>query len=379
MARAKRGDGAGTISPRPRKDGRYESRLTLPDGTRRSFYGATWAEAEAKLNAARAELTRGHLPPPAKLRLGEYLDTWLAAIKPTLRHQSYLSYEQAIRLYLKPQLGREKLATLSTPRLQIVFNELVAGGLSPNTVKLYQRVLRAALTDAVAWGLAGRNAAGGVKLSTTARALPELTLPQVQALLAAARGKRLEAVITVGLALGLRSAEVRGLRWRDIDLEAGTLTVRHQLIIYGGGDMRLEELKTTTHRRPIALPAVTLAALRAHRDRQAFERQRAGALWEEHDLVFCNAHGRGLYASTMRYLMQTVCAAARLPYLRFHDLRHLCATLLIAQGVPMNMVKELLGHADVRTTLAIYAHVTPELRQQTALEMDALLRQADES
>ncbi len=236
-------------------------------------------------------------------------------------------------------------------------------------------MLRRALGQALRWGLVQRNAAA---LTDPPRVChPEvrpLTPAEARALLGAVRGDRLEALFTVALALGLRQGEALGLRWEDVDLEAGTLRVAGALQRVDGA-LRFVEPKSARSRRALNLPAVAVAALRAHRARQAAERLQAGPLWQEHGPVFTTTVGTPLDAGNVRRAFKRHLRAAGLPpTVRFHDLHHTTASLLLAQRVHPRLVMEVLGHSQIGLTMDTYSHVLPALRQEVAAQMDALLR-----
>ena len=174
------------------------------------------------------------------------------------------------------------------------------------------------------------------------------------------------------LGLGLRQGELLALRWQDVDLDAGTVTVAHTLQRLDGTPV-LAQPKTDKRRRPIAVPAPVLASLREHRKRQLAERLAAGAAWQDGGFLFCSAIGTPPYSSNVLHRFQRQLAAADLPHQRFHDLRHACASYLLAAGVPLRVVQGILGHSQLSTTADIYAHVTPELQKDAAARMGAPL------
>jgi integrase len=250
----------------------------------------------------------------------------------------------------------------------------LAAGLSPRTVQYHHAILRRALGQAHRWGLVSRNVAKLVDPPRVRR--PEirpLTPEQARTLLEAARGDRLEALYTVALAVGLRQGEALGLRWDDIDLDRGWLTVRNALQRLGPG-WQLVEPKTARCRRTIALPSVVAAALQSHRTRQLQERLWAGARWQENDFVFASRIGTPLDGTNVTRRFQQLLRRSGLPRQRFHDLRHACASLLLAQGVHPRVVMETLGHSQVGLTMNTYSHVIPALQREAATQMDAVLR-----
>jgi integrase len=200
-----------------------------------------------------------------------------------------------------------------------------------------------------------------------------LTREEAQLFLDVCSGQRFEALYVVAISTGMRQSELLGLHWRDIDLDDGVLRVRAQLKREDGRWL-FKEPKTKKSRRQIALAAPTVAALRRHRACQDDERRAVGELWQDLDLVFCTHGGGPLMARNLYRDFKTQTKRAELPTtVRFHDLRHTCATLLLSARVNPNVVSELLGHASVAITLDIYSHVLPDMQQDAALAMAALL------
>jgi integrase len=185
--------------------------------------------------------------------------------------------------------------------------------------------------------------------------------------------ERLRAVFTVPLAVGLRPGEALGLYWQDVDLEAGTLSLCRALQRIEG-KLQLVELKTRRSRRTIALPGVALAALKRHRVQQREERVLAGGRWQETALIFTTKHGTPLEPRNVVRTFKRILWKAGLPNQRFYDLRHTCASLLLAQGVHPRVVMEILWHSQISLTMNTYSHVIPQLQRDAAERMDELFR-----
>lgn len=209
------------------------------------------------------------------------------------------------------------------------------------------------------------------------REVHSLTVDQARVLLEAIRGERLEGLYLVALGTGLRQGEILGLGWAEVDHRAGTLTVCHALQRVAGS-LTLVEPKSATSRRTIALPGFVAAALRAQQNRQRRERLLAGSRWHEdpRELVFTTTIGTPLDGITVTRRFQALLVTAGLPRQRFHDLRHACASILLAQGVAPRVVMETLGHSQISLTLNTYSHVIPALGRAAADEMDAALGSA---
>lgn len=370
-----RGHNEGSIYRRD--DGRWVASVTLGyEGgkrKRKSFYGETRREVQEQLTKALRDLQQGLPIANERQTVAEFLERWLAeSVKGKREPKTYASYAQLIRLHLSPELGRIVLAKLSPQDVQDFINRKQAAGLSPRTVQYLHAVLRAALNRALKWGLVPRNVATLVDVPTVRRK-PMRFLPPAQArcLLDAIQGDRLEALYTVALAIGLREGEALGIRWQDVNLETGILTIQVGLQRIDG-KLQLKNLKTEHSRRSIALPKFALAALRAHRARQLEERLQAGELWEEHDLIFATALGKPLDSRNVVRRFKRALRQAGLPDQRFYDLRHTCASPLLVQGVHPRVVMEILGHSQISLTMNTYSHVAPQLQEEAAQRMDDL-------
>jgi integrase len=311
-----------------------------------------------------------------KLTVGAFLEGWLTEVaRVTVRPRTYVSYRYVVGLHLAPALGDIVLAALSPADVQAFLNAKSASGLSPRTVGYLRGVLRGALGHAERTDLVTRNVARLARPPRIPRRrVSPLSVEQVRTFISAIAGDRLEALHLVALGVGLRQGEILGLRWSDVDLVAGSLNVRHALARIDGR-LELVEPKSVTSRRVVPLPAFVRDALVAHRDRQAAEplplRPDPPAPFA--DLVFMTTHGTPLDAITITRRFQRILADAGLPRQRFHDLRHACATLLLAQGVPARVVMETLGHSEISLTLNTYSHVMPSLGREAAERMDQLL------
>lgn len=376
-----RGHGEGTITHR--SDGRWVAAVSLgwttgPDGKskrkRKYLYGATRREVAEKLKVVLREQQQGLPVATERQTMAQFLDKWLAdVVKPSVRPKTYASYAQIVRIHLTPALGRHQLSKLTPDQVQSMMNDKLASGLSPRTVQYIRAVLRQALNQALRWGVVARNVATLVDPPKTRRHdIAFLTPDQARSFLATVRGDRLEALYTVAVALGIRQGESLGLRWQDVDFDAGTLTVRYALQRVDGA-LRLVEPKSAESRRTVVMPTSVAAALMAHRDRLSFEKAAAGPRWVDSGLVFTTPKGTPLDARNVTRHFKARLADAGLPDMRWHDLRHTCASLLLAQGVPARTVMEVLGHSQISLTMNTYAHVMPEMKRDAAAAIDRLL------
>jgi integrase len=352
--------------------------ISLPTGGRKTFYGKTRAEVAKLLTRALADLERG-LPVVQDERqtIATYLRAWLATDSQRLAVRTIEARQLHIERYLIPAFGGVRLTKLTTQHLHTLYTQLVASGLSTTYVRHMHETIHKALVDALELGMVVRNVADSARPPRYAkREMQTLSQEQCQRLLGTARqmdadeGLRgyLAPLLTLALASGMREGELLALRWRWVDFATGWLTVAANLIYdQRAHEYRIKEPKTERGRRTITLDAPVLAVLRQHQERQQTWRAEIGAeVWLDNDLVFPNELGGPHTASVALHKLQRALKRAGLPHIRFHDLRHTCATLLIAAGVPANVVAAMLGHADISTTLSIYSHVLPSMQTTAA-------------
>ena len=367
MSRRLRGEG----NVRERSDGRWEARVHLQDGKRKSYFGATAEEANTKRMDAVEALRKGLPLPAEKVTVGDFLTTWLKGHRAEIRGSTASGYESVLRNHVIPQIGHIRLARLSPKDVQGMLTALSDKGLAPRTVQLARAVTRMALQQAVAWGDVHRNVADLVKGPKVERdAVSPWSADECQTFLAGVEGDRLEAAYVVALTLGLRQGEIVGLRWQDVDLERG------EVRIVQARDRRTGTFgppKSQQSRRVLALPAMTVQALRAHMDRQDKEQDAMGEKWNPHGLVFVTQVGTPVDGANLGHYFQRHVVRLELRRIRFHDLRHSCASLLLAQGVSLREIMEQLGHSQIALTANTYTHILPAMRRNVATQMDAAL------
>jgi len=370
----RRGRGEGSI--RHRADGRWEATLTLTamgGGRRRkSYFGKTRAEVAGKLTAALKGQADGLPVPSGRSTVAAFLSQWLEAKRPSLRPESFRRYREMCHLHIVPDVGRKPLSKLSPADVQALYARVRAKGLSGTSLSLLHGVLHKSLDDAARWNLVVRNVCDLVDVpKRTTPDMRTLNADEATALLDAAKDDPLEAFYTVALTCGLRLGELQALRWKDVDLQRRRLSVTATYQGMQDGTPVFSEPKTARSKREVHLSLMAVEALKQHRVRQ-LERRLLG-LWEDHGLVFATAFGRPLDGNNIRTRsFARLLERAGLPPMRFHSLRHTAATLLMAEGVNIKVASEMLGHADITTTLRIYSHVLPSMQEQAADAMDRL-------
>jgi integrase len=376
----KRGRGEGTISYR-KNEKRYEGRYVVQTsrGPRRKVvYGKDFDEARRKLNAAIKDRDDGLVFDAEEMTLAEYLRSWLKGpAKRNVRPSTFARYEQLSRKHLIPALGSVRLKRLTALHLENLYEDKLDEGLSPRTVNYIHTTVSKALRHAVAKDLLRRNVASFAEAPQPKT--PEmLTLnrEEVRFFLDAARGNRLEALYILALATGMRRSELLGLRWGDLDLEAGVLLVRRGLTISPGGGVEIEDPKRFSSRRRLEISPKVATVLKEHRGRQAEERLAAGpGGWQDEGFVFASRSGGFIHPNTLyTAYFKKLRDRAGVPPIHFHDLRHTYATqALLLPNAKIKVVSETLGHKDIATTLRIYAHVLPGMQREAAEAMDSVL------
>ncbi len=387
---------AGEGSVYPDADGRrWRGAVTWtdPDGRRhrRVVSAPTSAAARDKVDRLRAELRLGEVAPagPA-LTVGEYLDSWIERDRIRVRPATWVGRSSHVSTYLVPTLGRLALARLMPSDVEralatwldkgrpVTAGERRRGAppprpIAPLTARHIRATLRIALADAVREGLVPRNAAADARAPYVPhREITFLEAPDLVRLLEATADDELGPLYAMAATTGLRLGELLGLSWRDV--RGGTLTVRRSLALATRGSWKLAEPKSARSRRTIPLPARAREALATQEARQAANRAAAGAAWQDGDgLVFTDAVGRPWRPDRVSSAFGRACAAAGGPRIRLHDLRHTAATLLLAEGTPLAVISDLLGHSGIAITAGYYAGVVPELRQDAADAMDRAL------
>lgn len=373
---SKRGNGEGSIYPVKDKAGKvrgYRASYTVQTiaGQKRKYLsGKTRKEVAAKLSKAVAEREDGLVFDSENLTLAEYLERWLKdGVKGSVRAGTYARYEQLCRSHIKPTLGSVKLSALTPAHVQRFYTEKLSGDLSPRTVQYMHDTLRKSLRQAVKWGLIPHNVTEAVEApKASKRDIHPLSPTEARRLLSVAAEDRLEAVFVLAVTTGMRQGEILGLQWNDVDLDRAKLQIRRTLIAQSGSP-KFGQPKTARGRRAVSLAPETVDALRRHRKRQFIE-----GLHSSDGLVFCTQAGKPVTPQNLtQRVLKRLLVKAELPPIRFHDLRHTAATILLGQGVNPKIVQEMLGHASIQLTLDTYSHVLPDM-QSAAVEamQDAL-------
>lgn len=360
------------------KANRWRGRI-LFDGKMHWVSGPTDQAVSDALAKLRTTLLAGKAAPNSRETVGAYLKVWIDR-QSRLAPKTYQTYRGHVENHLIPGIGTIRLVKLLPSHVQKLIDDR-AKYLSPRSVEQMRAVLRKALNDAMKDEKIERNVAQLVDLpEKDDHEVAPLTPTQTRTLLEKIRGSDLEALYITAIACGLRQSELLGLRWeykhdgelvRDVDFERATLTVRYSLHRVGGKWV-FRPPKTRKSRRTLALPAIAAEALQAHEHEQKKKLLAAGVK-NTHGLVFTRKNGQPIWGTSITHGLQRILLDAKLPRQRFHDLRHLAASLMVAQGVPLKDVSATLGHSQIGVTADLYSHLYDEGRREVARRMDQIL------
>jgi len=410
MAKKKSGrrqNGEGTV--KLRKDGRYEAQVTIGrdiDGNmiRKSVFARSMPELIEKKTALLNQVQTGSYIEPARITVEQWIEQWLTVYQEgNISPNFYARRKELVRLHINPRIGSIPLQKLKPINIQSLYKKLqdngkvtkkkekddqgeivekvIISGLSTGTIRHIHNILNPALRQAVKEGLISKNPASDVsppRIVKTREARP-LDKDQASKYLQVLQGERLYAAFLVELTTGLRRGELLGLQWKDLDMDTGVLKIRRQVsrIIQKDGSTILDyaPLKTPAAYGPIVFPAVTIAELKAYKQRQNEENMKMRNVYKDEDLLFCTPTGEKL---DTRHLYRLHCKAlkdAGIEHTAFHNLRHSVATLLLQAGESIKTVQDLLGHADAETTLNCYSHVLEEMRYSAADKLDSIFKE----
>lgn len=347
-------------------------------------FRGTKRDAEAELNRILAEIKNGGFVDPGNVTVADYLDQWLNHVSTKTAAKTHERYAEIVRLGLAPHLGTIKLAKLRPLDIQGLYAEALksgrmrrTGGLSARSVLHYHRILSQALKQAVKWRLLPRNPADAVEPPRPEqKEMVALDENQTAILIEKVKGTPLYIPVILAVTTGMRRGEVLGLRWCDVDLDRGALSVTQTLEKTREAGLRFKQPKTRKSRRTISLPSITVDALRRHRAAQAELYLRLGIGWDDSGLVCTKGAGDPINPNTLTSSFAACVRDMDIPRVRFHDLRHTHATQLLKEGVHPKVAQERLGHATIAVTLDLYSHVMPGMQEDAAARVDRALKTA---
>lgn len=367
----RRGNSEGSIYKR--NNGTWSVQVTL-QGRRLSRTFKTRRECQEWLKKTHVQIDEGMTYASTKITLEKYLTDWLTSTKASKGHRTWQHYQQLCRSYIIPNLGQVKVKDLRPEHIQALYNRLLEEKVGTYTILKIHTLLHSALHQAVKTSMIVRNPAGlAVPPKEPVREMAILNESQVSQLLVAAKGHRWEALYHLAVVTGMRQMELLGLKWSDLDWIKQTLKVERQLARPDGNGVKFSAPKTRYGRRTIVLGRKTIEVLRTHYEHQQAERLSAGEAWQETGLIFTTGNGTPIHPRNLVRDFKQLLKDAGLPSIRFHDLRHTAASLLLNQDIPVITVSRRLGHARASITLDVYGHLIPSMQSEVAELIDDLV------
>jgi integrase len=366
-----RGKNEGSIFRKP--NGSWVAQVSVL-GKRISHSAKSRAECQAWVRQTLDQVDQGMTFETRNLRLSDFLREWIGVKKSSVRQRTAFQYERLIVAYVVPMLGRVRLKDLSLRVVNRFYERLAAQGVGISHIRYAHRVLHAALEHAARTGIIGKNPAHGATLPKKPyREMAILNEQQVTTFLVAASSSKFRTLFHLAVTTGMRFSELRGLSWSDVDWIKGTISVRRQIHQMPRLGATIGEHKTHSAIRTIRLGETSLEMLREQKRRVEQSRYEAGNDWQERGLIFPSRIGTPFAPCAVQDKFHRVLEAANLPRIRFHDLRHTAASLMLSHGVAALVVSKILGHSSLSITLGIYAHSTLDMQDHAASVIEEMV------
>lgn len=371
MARKRRVRGEGSISKRP--GGKWLAQKWV-SGERINKVFNTQKECSDWLRELANQVEAGLNMASRNVTVGVFLDEWLESMRSNLKETSWQDYHWVIDSQIKPWLGRIRLRDLRARHIQAFYNRQSKQGVSQHTQRKIHAILHKSFKQATRWDMIPANPAASVDRPKQKRVeMTAWTEEQARSFLSGVHESRHVNLYFLAIATGLRQGELLGLQWKDVDWEGSRLQIQRQVQRIKGKGLVFTEPKSRAGRRSVVLGPSSMARLRAQRKLQEANRAFAGKRWDEHDLIFASAKGTPLDQSNVVMDFKAHLRRLGLPEIRFHDLRHTAATIMLHEGIPSKVVQERLGHSQISVTLDTYSHVLPSMQEEAAVKIDELL------
>ncbi|MGU3394057.1 tyrosine-type recombinase/integrase [Priestia sp. D51] len=333
----------------------------------------TKKEAQRALNEAINAMNKGTYIEPSNLLYKDYLEQWFSTKKNSIGIQTAKVYENYLKGRIMPALGNYTLSKFSTIHIQSFINSLNEEGLSSATIKKVFEIIRNSLEHAVDFELVHKNVALKVKLPKSNK--KEMTVwneEEVNKFLKVGKEDSAYIVFYLALTTGMRQGEILGLRWKDIDLDKGLINIKQTLS--HDGKTFISGAKTKSSLRTINLSDLTIKTLKARKLIVSKEKLSLGPIYVDYDLVACTQHGTPFNPANVRRTFKKLIKLADVSDIRFHDLRHTHATLLLSKGINVKVISERLGHSNIKVTLDTYSHVLPTMQEEVARKLDEIIK-----
>lgn len=370
----RRGNKEGSIYQSP--SGKWRAQISL-EGRRLNFTGETRKEAQKWVQDIRNQVDAGMTFESAKITFGEFLIEWLATKKHHVAEQTWSYYCQLVKDYIDPALGMIRLRELNSRQIQRYYNERVAEGVGLRTVQKTHTVIHASLNSARKFGMIPYNPDDATNPpKPKPKAMKFLNREQIKLFLETAKKTkdRHYALYYLALVTGMRQGELLALSWDNIDLEKGILNVKFNLKrMPGGGGLQLDKPKTKSSIRSIKLGQESIEVLKAQKQKIVLEKEAVQGLWHHEGFVFPSTVGKAMDSTSLLKQFRKLLKLAGLPKIRFHDLRHTAASLMLNNGVDVLVASQRLGHAQPSITLNTYGHLMPSMQNEAANILDTLI------
>ena len=339
----------------------------------------TKKEADQALRRFITELERGEYIEDNNITVSDWLQKWLEVyIVPTVSPTTLVGYKGMIRRYIDPLIGHLQVQELNALAVQIWVNKLKVSPstgepLTAGTIKHTYHVLRGAMDKAVQAGLIHRSPCSGIQLPKGEKKKPVIyDETQIQQLLDFARGTEMELIIDLELCMGMRRGELLGLQWQDVNWDKKQIHIVRSRVAVDGKSV-VKQPKTESGTRTLDVPEILMKKLKAYKVKCMEQKIRVGRRLLEEDFIIVHPDGKPIYPEYVSQMFTKLQKRAGLPKCRFHDLRHLCASIMVKQGVEVKVAQERLGHKDITTTMNIYAHVLPGSAREAAEKIGQLV------
>lgn len=333
----------------------------------------TKKEANTALAETLNEVNKGTYVEPSKILFSDYLNQWLHDKQINIMPSTYSNYRWLVDKHINPYLGNVELSKLNPMIIQKFYNDLVLkGSLAQENIQKIHSLIKDSLNKAERWGLISKNVASLVdRPKAYKKEMSVWTIEEVKEFLIAAKDDRLFVAFILAISTGMRQAEILGLRWKDLDTEDSSISIV-QTLSHDGKTLKTGT-KTKAGMRKVHLPLETLQILQKHKRLIELEKKQNSPLYTDNDLIVCTTVGTPVIPRNLMRSYYRLISNAKLTKIRFHDLRHTHATLLLKQGVNPKIVAERLGHADIRITLDTYSHLMPSMQKEATAEFGKLL------
>lgn len=358
-----------------RSNGKWRAQITI-DGRRLSNTTRTKQEGLTWIHDTRDQITKGLTFKATDTKLKEFLSEWLKTVALSNSKSTHVIYGWTVRKHITPFIGEIRLMDLKPDQVQRYYHRLQADGLSNHAVHVSHKILRTALNHAVKLGLVGRNpCSGAVPPKPEHVEMKFYDDQQVKLLLKTALKieDRFYPLYYLAIHTGMRQGELLGLKWEDIDWKLKSIQVKRQVKHFKGENFTFTEVKSKSGNRTIRLGKQALAVLKDHQREQQLLLNSSGSAWANLNLVFPSSVGTPVTASNIRRAFRKLLEASGLPKIRFHDLRHTAASLMLNHGIPVLIVSKRLGHSKPSITIDVYGHLIPSQQEEAAQLMDDLM------